>query len=327
MPPMLDNLCIFAHYDPDDIVDDYVLRYIRCIGECGFSVVVVSTAKLSQKWIDLLRLYCVEVIVRDNIGYDFGSWSTGLARYDNHFCGNLLLANDSVYGPIGSLNTTLATLTSRTADFYGMVESREHLSHLQSWFLLFRPHVWKHEAFKSLFVQPPNLLSKQEVILEYELAATQRLRQAGFRAGSLYSSEFRKIVANPTHFIWRQLIEKHGIPFIKVELLALNPMRISNVHEWRMVVAKRSPELIPIIDNHLARIGRLTRRSVNVGTATLTLVDKVNTRFVHNDEFLGSCGLPMIAKANLQLFKLVRHAFAMQSSVKRALARGKKHGG
>jgi len=327
MPQMLDNLCIFAHYDPDDIVDDYVLRYIRCIGECGFPVVVVSTAKLSQKWIELLSRDCVEVIVRDNIGYDFGSWSTGLARYKNNFCGNLLLANDSVYGPIGSLYNALATLTSRTADFYGMVESREHQLHLQSWFLLFRPHVWKHEAFISLFSQPPSQFSKQEIILKYEIAATQRLRQAGFRADSLYSAEFRKIAANPTHFFWRKLIEKQGIPFIKVELLARNPSRVSNVDEWRMVVAKRSPELIPIIDNHLARIVRLTQRHLNVGVATPTLANKVYTRFVHIDEFLSSCGLPMLATANLQLFKVVRRAFDMQSSVRRALARGKEQGG
>ena len=321
MPPMLDNLCIFAHYDPDDIVDDHVLRYIRCIGECGFSVVVVSTAKLNQKWIDLLSRDCAEVIVRDNIGYDFGSWSTGLARYQNRFCGNLLLANDSVYGPIGPLNTALATLTSRAADFYGMVDSREHLPHLQSWFLLFRPHVWKHEAFKSVFCQQPGQFSKQEIISEYELAATQRLRQAGFRSSSLYSAELLRIATNPTHFLWRELIEKYGVPFIKVELLALNPSRVSNVDEWRTVVASRSPDLIPIIDSHFAR---LARRHMDKGRATPTVASKIITRFIHNDEFFSSRTMPIFATANLQLFKLARGAFAMQGAVKRALVGGKE---
>jgi len=322
---MLENLCIFAHYDPDDIVDDHVLRYMRCIGESGFSVVIVSTAKLSRKWTELLNRHCVEVILRDNVGYDFGSWSTGITRYMTHFCGNLLLANDSVYGPIGSLNTAFATLTSRSADFYGMVESREHLSHLQSWFLLFRPHVWKHETFLSLFCQPPIQCSKQEIIQKFELAATQRLRQSGFRASSLYSAESCKIAANPTHFLWREMIEKHGIPFIKVELLTLNPARVSNVDAWRMVVAQHSPELIPVIENHVARIVQLTPKELNVRTATPTLANRMFTQFVRNDEFFSHRGAPMFSELNLRLFNLVRLASAMRGPLRRALTRGMDH--
>ena len=56
------------------------------------------------------------MILRENIGYDFGSWSVGFAHYRDTFYGDLLLANDGVCGPIGSLNAVLAKVTSQAAD-------------------------------------------------------------------------------------------------------------------------------------------------------------------------------------------------------------------
>jgi hypothetical protein len=165
------------------------------------------------------------------------------------------------------------------------------------------------------------------MISKYEFAATQRLRQAGFRASSLYSAESRKIATNPTHFLWRSLIEKQGIPFIKVELIALNPSLVSDVDKWRMVVARRAPELVPIIDNHLARIVRSARRGSNLGTAMPNLGSKISTRFIHNDEYLSSRGMRMLAIANVLLFKLIRGAFAVRRSIRRALSRGEGQGG
>ena len=315
----VENLCIFAHYDPDDVVDDHVLRYIRSIGECGFAVVVVSTSKLSGRPLELLKRSCAEIILRDNIGYDFGSWSTGLARYKGRFSGNLLLANDSVYGPIGSLAVAVARLTARDADFYGMVKSRQFVPHLQSWFLLFRPQVWQHRAFNSIFRQQPLNASKQEIISRYELAATEQLHRAGFRSGSLYSADLLKFTPNPAHFLWRELLENYDVPFVKVGLLTHNPSQVGNVDEWRRVVAKRAPELVPLVNNHLARVAR---GHAAKGRATPTFASKIVTRFIRNDEFFGSRRLSLFSTANLQLFKLARRAFAVRRTLKHLFTTG-----
>jgi lipopolysaccharide biosynthesis protein len=80
-----------------------------------------------------LRADCCDVLLRENSGLDFASWSAGFAKHAPMMGARLLLANDSVYGPIGDLRHGLERLTCRPADFYGMVESVEIAPHLQSW--------------------------------------------------------------------------------------------------------------------------------------------------------------------------------------------------
>jgi lipopolysaccharide biosynthesis protein len=93
------DLCIFAHYDHDDRVDPYVMNYLEAIKACGFEIVFVTPSALQQTDVEQLRLICGDVILRANVGHDFGSWATGLQRHRERVRGRLLLANDSVYGP------------------------------------------------------------------------------------------------------------------------------------------------------------------------------------------------------------------------------------
>src|SRR5579872_6975427 len=116
------DFCLFAHFDKDDKVDEYVLRYLKHIKELNFSIVFISTARLPPGEVERLRSDCFDVIVRENVGLDFGSWAVGFAKHAAAINGRLLLANDSVYGPIGSLPDAVDRLTSRPADFYGLVE-------------------------------------------------------------------------------------------------------------------------------------------------------------------------------------------------------------
>src|SRR5262245_24150079 len=141
---MLDDVCLFAHFDRDDVVDDHVLRYLRAIRACGFFVVVISTSNLNDSWIARLRSVVHEVILRDNTGHDFGSWNLGLQHFGERIGGRLLLANDSVYAPVGSLADSIRELTCVPADAYGMTMSAEIAPHLQSWFLLLNKPVHAH---------------------------------------------------------------------------------------------------------------------------------------------------------------------------------------
>ncbi len=106
---MFDNLCLFAHFDQDDVLADYVLHYLQAIQAAGFDIVVISTSNLSDADVARLRTVAQDVILRENRGHDFASWGLGIERYADLFSGRLLLTNDSVYGPIGDLRGGRAT--------------------------------------------------------------------------------------------------------------------------------------------------------------------------------------------------------------------------
>src|SRR5579872_6628074 len=117
----MQDVCLFAHFDKDDRLDDYVLRYLAKLKELNFAIVLISTSRLAAAEIARAQVLCDDVILRGNDGgLDFASWSVGFAKHGDAIQGRLLLANDSVYGPVGNLGNALDRLTRVAADFYGM---------------------------------------------------------------------------------------------------------------------------------------------------------------------------------------------------------------
>jgi hypothetical protein len=273
-PPLrsFPRVCFFAHYDSDGRVEDYVLHYLNKLRDLDFQIVFTTTAAISTESKDALLEICYDVIVRENKGLDFGSWAEAFARYGHELSGDLLLANDSVYGPIGDLREPLQRLLSRDADFYGFVESFDTARHLQSWFILFKPHVYRSRTFRSLMTLPFASLSKREIIEGAEIGLSNTLIDAGFRYSATYEPSTSGLLSrsqpfNPSHYLWRELVIGCKIPFIKVELLRDNPVSVSNINEWDAVVAGLDPELVPMMHSHLVRkkaaaLGRPLRPSI-----------------------------------------------------------------
>lgn len=305
---MFDNLCLFAHFDQDDVVADYVLHYLQSIRAAGFDIVVISTSNLSDADVARLSTVAQAVILRENKGHDFASWGLGIERYADLVSGRLLLTNDSVYGPIGDLGQALARLTSVPADIYGMIESQEIAPHLQSWFLLFEPQVHRTDAFRAIFAQDFPGMVKTDVIRNGEVGLSQSIAAQGFRMRSLFSGRFgngeaMRITSNPSHFLWRELIEHENIPFLKIELLRVNPMRIGRLAAWREIVYARSPVLAPMIEAHLARTTRARGPSITE-LHNLPRPQRALQHFISRDYAYASAGRAFAARANLFRLRL-----------------------
>jgi len=59
---------------------------------------------------------------------------------------------------------------------------------------------------------------------------------------------------NPTHYFWKALITRFRFPFIKADLLALNPSGIAQLDDWKSVVTKEGIIDVDIIRGHLKTI-------------------------------------------------------------------------
>jgi lipopolysaccharide biosynthesis protein len=254
----MQDVCLFAHFDKDNRLDDYVLRYLAKLKELDFSIVLISTSRLTAAEIARARGLCDDIILRDNAGLDFASWSAGLAKHGAGIGGRLLLANDSVYGPVGHLGKALDRLTHSPADFYGMVESVEIAPHLQSWFVLLEPQVVRSAAFRSILAQPFAAMTRREIVRAGEVGLSRQLTAAGFRYEALYRGGGAAKLpprhdANPMLLYWRGLLFDAGVPFLKIELLRDNPIGVENAAAIVHEVEQIDPEICGPIGAHLAR--------------------------------------------------------------------------
>ncbi|OJY71021.1 MAG: hypothetical protein BGP12_07540 [Rhodospirillales bacterium 70-18] len=291
------RVALFVHFDRQGAVRRHVLEYLAALRDAGLSVVfVTNSGHLQADSLVALQSICACILVRRNIGYDFGAMREGLERLElpRPDTELVVIANDSVYGPLCPLDTVLARADFGTADLWGATESWQRRYHLQSFFLVAGRAAMTSKAWHEFWSGVRPVLSKHWVVSRYEVGLTQRLLRAGLRCAAIWPYQdvvgtidagllsgdtaaadpfvnVRRIHAsrirhaavermplNPTAELWRQLLEL-GFPFIKRELLRDNPAKVLDIADWRDVVRARFGADIGSIERDLQRV--LSNRS------------------------------------------------------------------
>src|SRR6185437_8167860 len=186
-------VCLFAQYDPSGRIAPHVLRYLAHLAECGFAVHVACSgvARLTDDDEAALRRIGATPHLRPNAGLDFGAWQELLRAGCAEGAPEVLLANDSVFGPFADLRPLLATMRARRLDAWGMVASTEGVWHLQSWFICLSAHALASPAVQRVLAQPFAEMSKPEIILHGELGLGTALRAAGLAIGAAFEEPRR----------------------------------------------------------------------------------------------------------------------------------------
>ena len=270
------SLCIFAHYDEHKVVADYVVHYVSQLHAAGCDIVFVSTSKLPSAEVEKLSAYCLQIITRPNLGYDFGSYRTGYTVAGDMFekYNRVIFANDSVYAPIRPLADFFSKLSALDYDVISATDSWEHRYHAQSYFLSINVKTAVSREFRS-FISSINYfpLSKWAVIFSGEVALTQRLIKKGVTVGAVYPYSYVKRAfladnkgrdvsnttpashfVNPSHYFWATLLEEFGCPFLKIELLRSNPVGIPVASQWIDLISQSENYDPELILEHLKRV-------------------------------------------------------------------------
>lgn len=249
--------CVFAHFDRDDVVDEYVLFYLNQLLSVAKHIVFVSTASLPESEIAKVESLGVKAIVRENVGYDFYSYKVGLDNLVLEAYEELILCNDSVYGPFYPVVDLFEKDAISQCDFWGVTDNYEINYHLQSYFLVFRRVAFFCDAFRRFWAELEILEDKLEIIRRYEIGLSQRLLQAELVAKSVYPVD--KI--NPLRFyiLWLiQFVKKKSHRVFTIEfyknlfknlmgLKAAATLRVNTTHEdWRHLLESGSSPFVKI---------------------------------------------------------------------------------
>lgn len=186
------KVVLFLHWDRGGRVREALFTYITQLAESGRSVVFVTNAgKIEPNAEARLLTLCAGVLVRRNVGYDFGGWRDAIETLNLPQAGTeeIIIVNDSVFGPVRPLEATLLRLDYANADVWGLTESWQRRYHLQSYFVAFGPRAIRAPAFRKFWAQVIPAPSKAYVIGKYEVGMTQAMLKAGLRVSVLWSYE------------------------------------------------------------------------------------------------------------------------------------------
>lgn len=241
---------IFAHYDRDGLVDPYVVAALAAYRRvCDTLVFVTASARTIPGEVDRV---VDRAIIRDNVGYDFGSWKAGLDSLPHLYdVDEVVCVNDSVYGPLFDIAGALDSAAVREAGYWGMLLSAQESLHVQSWFFAMRSAMLCSPTFEDFWRTAGDDLPKEEVIRRREIGLSAAALRAGHAVTAIFDARsaprvgwhdiadhvslaeparswrlIRKTLPwrgpiNPGELLYRRLWDA-GVPFLKRRLLHTN---------------------------------------------------------------------------------------------------------
>lgn len=130
------------------------------------------------------------LIRRLNYGYDFASWSAGLAEAldELHRVDEILLINDSAL-LVRANSDILRRMRALDADVVGLTESFEHSYHLQSSIMMFKDQAMTGRFLQGFFDSYKVSSDKAHTIVHGEIGLSTKARNQGLRLAALVPYE------------------------------------------------------------------------------------------------------------------------------------------
>ena len=218
------NFCIYAGHNKKSRIRPDVFEQIKNLSSKYLVIYVVSaeeSIKEDPLYSEILKITS-HIIIRNNLGYDFGSWKTGINFLGEQLkdANSLLLMNDSLYGPIFPMEQIICNTLNSPFDITSMTANEEVGYHAQSYYISYNNKVLNNELFQFFWKNCPikNINSDVDkilMILKYEVAFSQLLFKMRIRHSKNINIKTQK---RPSIYSWNKLIDI-GMPFIKNNLL------------------------------------------------------------------------------------------------------------
>ena len=230
------RLGIFVFYDKDGIVDDYVLFMLNSLKDATEDIIIVSNSKISDTEKKKFLAFTNKIKIRQNVGLDAGAFKDIFDEYKEFFkeFDELILLNDTFYGPFTSFKKICKSMEKKDIDFWGLTANYDSVdgygnlpdkmihSHIQTFFIVFRNNILKSSAFIKYW-EKYNIKKMQnflDVVTKHEIAFTYYLEQAGFKWDTYtnlanYHSKNIKENYNVYAYDSYNLIKNYNCPFIK----------------------------------------------------------------------------------------------------------------
>lgn len=231
-----DRLAIYFIYDPDGIIDDYIISFLKELKKVADRILVVCNGKLSPHGRDKIKNVTQDILVRNNEGLDAWAFKEGfeyigwnkLKQYEE-----VILCNFTIFGPVNSFNPVFEKMEeNKELDFWGinLWIDKFGLSKGSSWakanpFGYLPPHIQSHFiVYRKKFLQTPDLKkywdnlpkinSYVDSVTLHESYFTKYFSDKGFR-WDVYLKDIEEdygpyfLLDNPTKAL------KNGCPFFK----------------------------------------------------------------------------------------------------------------
>ena len=258
------RIAMYVIYDKDGILDGFRKYYLRELRKVCDTIVGVVSGTLTPESRAELEELTDDFFVRENKGLLAGSWIDGIAHigwdkleeYDE-----LLMLNDSFFGPFFPLQDMMDAAEKSNADFYGATRNFENKEYREMWgrqlrhghfmgsisyFYIIKRRLLHSNEFRSYWSQHPDVKEDYDTYFFAEIDFFDYVRDAGFIVDAYQTDKLKNYFPdNLTHNMVK-LLETDKVPFARIRPFATD-MKDQSMH----VGYGRDPRLtLEYIDKH-----------------------------------------------------------------------------
>lgn len=248
------RLCLFAGFDAHSQIADYVIYYLKSLSQIA-DVCYWGDFEADDSEKAKIKPYCKAIYCKKHGKYDFGSWQElirKIGRKEIESYDELILANDSCYGPLFDLSELFQVMDAQDSDFWGLsLVCRNHI-HLQSYFMVLKQPVIQSDVFYDFFDHIKPEANYCDVCATYEDRFTYLLSKAGFKFSSYI--DYTDISNHPYRDVMAAIEDRH-FPFLKVKFFLGDIRDQGGVADWRRVIRKNTNYPVEYIEDDLTRRG------------------------------------------------------------------------
>ncbi len=207
------RLFLFAGYDKEGIIDDALIYYVSKLSKLG-DIVLCMDCDCEKSELKKLDTYTIHTIAQKHGEYDFGSYKRAfqyardkkiLKNYDVVY-----LVNDSVFGPLFDMESTVLKMENIKSDACGLIVARHKThSYMESWFVKLNKKIFMSDWFNEFMSSVTHEEYKYIITVKYEHGLTNIIKNNGCSWNGLYEHYGRFTYNNPKRLF------KKGCPFVK----------------------------------------------------------------------------------------------------------------
>ncbi|WP_180993364.1 rhamnan synthesis F family protein [Microbacterium testaceum] len=217
---------VYVIYDKRGRVDESVLFALRGLRPFAQRLVAVVNGRLRDDARAELELVADDVLQRENTGMDIWGQKAGLEVLgdDIESFDEVLLTNDTWYGPVRPFGPVFERMDAEDVDFWGLTDHpRVELDqswtgevipyHLQSFWIAVRRRMFSSAEWKSYWEGLPVLQDWTEAVTRHEVTFTDRFASLGYRHAVVFPHQDYD-TENPSIFNAAQMLDA-GNPIVK----------------------------------------------------------------------------------------------------------------
>lgn len=265
------RLGIFVFFDMDGIVDDYIDYLLIEYGKVCEDIYIVINGIIRQSDLIRLRRYATDIFIRENHGFDAGAYKDVFLKFIPYQTwkeyDEVVLMNDSVFGPVFPLEILWDNLKAKDIDFWGLTRHpKKGLcngkvvdSHIQSYFLVIRKRMLISSHFWKFWEDLHYPREYQDAIDNFELKFTEYFEKRGFRNKTLMDDLDLQCEENPYLYYSYELVCNNILPFLKKKCFTFERSSYENVLDALAYIECNSEYDSNLIWDNICRLCKTSR--------------------------------------------------------------------